>query len=613
MDSNKQQTAAGQIPDYDDLFVHTKGKKNPFFRKLVKLNLFSLILSTLVFFLQNAPIWIVPICTSNIINLVTKAVQNGANSDIWRSLTINAVVMGITILQNVPSTIWRWKISSNMLRRTSAGIKSSVVRKLQVLSITYHKDMQTGKIQSKFLKDTDTADGLFHLLVFSLIPNVITVTVSIGISLYRNVWVSLFFLLVIPFNVGLTYFFRKTIRQRHRDFRLKTEAMSMRLTTMLQMLPVTKAHGLEEKELENIQSSIYNLSNSGRKMDGTFGKFGAASWVINALLSAVCLAFCSILAIKRVISVGDIVLYQAMFSSISGGISALIGVLPNISGGFEALSSISEVMESDDVERTLGKKPIPSIEGNVTFDHLYYRYPNTENYVLSDFSLQVRAGECIAVVGASGSGKSTLMNLLIGLLLPTKGDMRIDGESVCDVNLPQYRRHLSVVSQNTILFPGTIRENITYGLDSYSEEELKNVVAMANLEEFVKDLPSGLDTQVGEYGDKLSGGQKQRITIARALLRNPKILILDEATSALDNISEYHVQQAISKSIQGRTTFIVAHRLSTIRNADRIVVLEGGKMVEIGTYEELMEKQGKFYELKQLNDLTWKAAEGALQ
>ncbi len=613
MNRAKRRATEPNVPNYDDLFVHTSGKKNPFFRKLVKRNLFPLLLSTLVFVLQNAPVWIIPICTSNIINLVTKTAQSGATAAIWRKLAINAAVMGVAILQNVPSTIWRWKICSKMLRRTSAGIKCSVVRKLQVLSITYHKDMQTGKIQSKFLKDTDTVDGLFHLLIFNFIPNVIGVAVAIGISVYRNVWVSLFFLLVIPFNVGLTYFFRKTIRRRHRDYRLKTETMSMKLTTMLQMLPVTKAHGLEEKELEDIQSSIYDLSNSGRKMDGTFGKFGAASWAINALLSAVCLAFCSVLAIKGVISVGDIVLYQSMFSSISGGISALIGVLPNISGGFEALSSISEVMESDNIEHTLGKKPIPSMEGNVRFEHLYYRYPNTEHYVLSDFSLEVRAGECIAVVGASGSGKSTLMNMIIGLLLPTKGDLRIDGVPITDLHLTQYRQRLSVVSQNTILFPGTIRENITYGLEGYTEEDLQRVVAMANLEEFVQDLPDGLDTQVGEHGDKLSGGQKQRVTIARALIRNPKILILDEATSALDNLSEYHVQQAISKSIQGRTTFIVAHRLSTIRNADRIVVLENGNAVEIGTYEELMRKQGKFYELKQLNELNLKEAERALQ
>jgi ATP-binding cassette subfamily B protein len=204
------------------------------------------------------------------------------------------------------------------------------------------------------------------------------------------------------------------------------------------------------------------------------------------------------------------------------------------------------------------------------------------------------------------------MNLIVGLLIPTSGSFEIDGKSIKEFNLSEYRHHISVVPQNSILFAGSIRDNITYGLKKYSEEDLQRAVEMANLKELISELPDGLDTNIGEHGDKLSGGQKQRITIARALIRNPKILILDEATSALDNISEFQVQQAIAKSIRGRTTFIVAHRLSTIRDADRIVVMEQGVAVEVGTYEELMEKKGKFYELKCLSDINQKTAEQAL-
>ncbi len=605
------------IPDYDHLFEAEsngkKRKKNPFFRKLVRLNIFPLILSTIVLIFQNAPVWAIPICTANIIDLVTKAAKLGeVTGEIWTKLAVNAAVLLVLIIQNVPSTILRWKITSKMLRRTSAGIKSSVIRKLQKLSITYHKDMQTGKIQSKFLKDTDTVDSLFNIIVLSIAPSLLNVLVSVGISFYRNVWVSLFFLIVIPCNVALTLFFRKRIRARYHDFRVQTETMSTKLTTMLEMLPVTKAHGLEYKEIQTAQNSILGVANAGKRMDRTTAHFGAWVWVVNTLLSIVCLAFCSVLALKGIISIGEIVLYQSMFSSISGGVTGLIGVVPTISSGFEALSSVSEIMQSDDVEQTAGNAPTAPITGAIRFENVYYQYPNTQTPVIKDFNLDVRAGECIAVVGSSGSGKTTLMNMIIGLLLPTRGNIFIDDAPITDLQLSSYRKNLSVVPQNSILFAGSIRDNITYGLDGYDEAQIQAVVKMANVEEFAKDFPCGLDTDIGEHGDKLSGGQKQRITIARALIRDPKILILDEATSALDNISEFHVQQAISQSIQGRTTFIVAHRLSTIRNADRILVMENGEVVETGNYEELMAKRGKFYELKRLNELNLKNAEEAL-
>lgn len=302
-----------------------------------------------------------------------------------------------------------------------------------------------------------------------------------------------------------------------------------------------------------------------------------------------------------------------MFTSINGAVQTIVNVLPTFAVGFEAISSLSEIMLSKEVEDSAGKLKLSSLEGNVRFDHVSYKYPNGTAYVVEDFSIDVKKGECIAVVGASGSGKSTLMNLIIGFLKPTEGTLYIDGNDITQLSLPDYRHFISVVPQNSILFAGTIRQNIVYGLENVSNEQVERVAELANLNEFVKDLPKGLDTFVGEGGGKLSGGQKQRVTIARALIRDPRILILDEATSALDNISEYQVQKAIAGLIKGRTTFIVAHRLSTIRDADRIVVMDAGKCVETGTYEELMEKKGKFFELKNLSDMNYKKAELALE
>ncbi len=607
-----------KIPDYEHLFYEEPGvpekKGSRILGKILRMNIWSLILSGLVYLLQASPTWAMPIVTSNIINIVTDTIKNGTgvSAEVWKQIIINAAVLAILILQNVPSTMLCWKINSRMLRRISAGIKCSVVRKLQSLSITYHKDIESGKIQSKFLKDTVQIDNFFSLIVFALLQYILSATVSIIISVYTNGIISLFFLFVIPINVLLTWLFRKKISTVNHDFRKKNEDVSVKLTNMLTMMPVTKAHGLENIEISSVESSVKELTMSGLKMDRAYGKFGSCSWVTNTLLSAVCLIFCSILALHGYISIGEVVLCQSLFSSISSYVSAIINIFPQLSAGVEALHSVSEIMNAQDVEINTGKKVVPDIDGNVRFDHVFYKYPDGEDYVIKDFNLDVKQGECIAVVGASGSGKSTIMNIVIGFLMPTDGQVLIDDKSLAELNLSEYRHHISVVPQNSVLFSGSIRENITYGLSAYTDEQLSKAVEMANLNEFVDKLPQGLDTRIGENGDKLSGGQKQRITIARALIRNPKILILDEATSALDNISEYHVQKAISSSIKGRTTFIVAHRLSTIRDANRIVVMENGIAVEIGTYDELMQKKGKFYELKCLNEMNLKEAETGL-
>ena len=606
------------VPDCDYLFneqIQFKGKKKtPFLRNIFKKNFLSLVVSCLLFVFQNLPVWATPLITANIINMATVqiATKTPPTSGFWQTIFINTIILIVIIAQNVPSTILRRRITDTMVRRISGGIKCSVVRKLQSLAITYHKDVLTGKIQSKFLKDTEKIEMFLRHIISTLIPNIISIIVAVGISVVKNGWVSLFFLLIVPCNVSLGIIFRKKIRRQAKEFRLHNEQMSNKLTTMLGMVQVTKSHGLEDVEILSAKEAITNTTESGVSFDRTNAKFGSTVFMVTHTLNTFCLIFCVILAINGNIGVGDIVLYQSLFSQISAYVTNLVNLLPEFSTGADAINSVSEIMNATEIETNTGKIIVPDITGNLRFENVTYRYPNTEIDVVKDFSLDVKQGECIAVVGASGSGKTTLMNLIIGFMTPVSGKFYVDDKSIDEINLSEYRHHISVVPQSSILFAGTIRENITYGLNHYSEEDLKRVCEIANVNEFLKDLPDGLGTYIGERGDKLSGGQKQRVTIARALIRNPKILILDEATSALDNISEYHVQKAIESSIKGRTTFIVAHRLSTIRGADRIVVMEDGRIVEMGNYDELMAKKGKFFELKALNDMNLQKAQEQL-
>lgn len=219
---------------------------------------------------------------------------------------------------------------------------------------------------------------------------------------------------------------------------------------------------------------------------------------------------------------------------------------------------------------------------------------------VKDFSMNLKQGQIASLVGESGSGKTTMLNLLIGFITPLDGRLFIDGRDINDINLRSYRRFISVVPQTPILFTGTIRDNITYGMEHVTDEEVMKAVEAANLKSVIARLPKGLDTMIEEHGANLSGGQRQRISIARAIIRDPKVIILDEATSALDTISEKEIQDALDSLIKGRTTFIVAHRLSTVRDADRILVLDKGKIREEGSYQELMDLKGEFYEMERL-------------
>jgi len=414
----------------------------------------------------------------------------------------------------------------------------------------------------------------------------------------QSLTVSFFFILTVPASVFLVRMFRQKITVTNREFRTNVEEMSGSVSEMVEMIPVTRAHGLEELEIKKMDRKLENIRKKGYRLDILEGYFQSSNWVTFQIFQVICLFFTAYLAYIGMMPIGDIVMYQGFFNMILGAVQGILNVYPIIMKGFESIYSVTEILLSRDTENYKGKKYPPRFEGQISFQNVAFKYPNSDRHALKDFNLDIRAGETIAFVGDSGSGKSTVLNLVIGFYNAQEGKVLVDGVSIEEMDIKKYRKSIAIVLQNNILFSGTIRDNITYGLPGINIEKLWQAVKMANLEEFVQSLPKGLDTDVGEHGSGLSGGQRQRVAIARALVRDPKIIILDEATSALDNKSERMVQEAIEKMMKGRTRLVVAHRLSTIRRADRIVVLDKGKIAEIGTYDELIAKKGKFYELQ---------------
>ncbi|WP_078551229.1 ABC transporter ATP-binding protein [Bacillus alkalicellulosilyticus] len=572
-----------------------RGKALTFLSLLYKGQIKNLLFSLFFFLIKHSPVWVIPIVTGNVIDIATNPERHSI-SELW----INLAIVSFVILQNIPSQMLHISFLSKASRHVEAGLRSTLIRKLQHLSISYHSELRSGKLQAKVLRDVENIEMLSKQIMFTFSAAITNVLVAITITAMKNLLVALFFILVIPLGLFIVYIFKKKLLKRNREFRKQIETMSGQVAETVEMIPVTRAHGLEDLEIQKTDSTLRTLKGKGYRLDLTEALFGSSSWVLFQMFQMFCLIFTAILAFRGEITVGDVVLYQGFFTTILMSVNHVINVYPQLAKGYESIISVSEVLLSKETAEYQGQKILNKVEGHFSFEHVYFHYHDTDKHVLHDFNLQVKAGECIAFVGESGAGKSTVLSMMVGFYRPTSGQIFIDGKTFDDINMQSYRQKLAVVPQTTVLFSGSIRENITYGLSGVTEEQLNDVVEMANLTDVIADMPNGLDTLVGEHGGKLSGGQRQRIAIARALIRNPQVILLDEATSALDNKSEYKVQQAIRQLIKGRTTFIVAHRLSTIRDADRIVVMKNGQCVEVGTYDELMDKKGEFYQLKQM-------------
>ena len=553
------------------------------------------LLSTLFFLLKHSPALLSPLLIANVVNGVIEGGEAGS-----RAIFINVGIWLGLLSIHLPANWIHNQLKSRVIRNTEAGLRAALVRKLQELSIPYHTGSQSGRLQSKIMRDVEAVETLSSQLFVNLLNIVMNLVITLSITAVKNRLILVFFILLAPVAAGAVVAFRAKIHRENRSFRQGMEETSARVMEMVEMVPVARAHALEDKEAARISALLEETANRGYRLDMVQAHFGAVSWVVFQVFQVVCQAVSGFMAMSGLIKVGDVTFYQSSFTTVVNQFSALINLLPILTKGLESVSSIGEVLSSDEIEENEGKEELLSLRGEYAFKQVSFSYPGSSKEVLHGLDFTVKQGETIALVGESGSGKTTILNMLIGFILPSGGQLMLDGKDMKGLNLRTYRRFLSVVPQTPVLFTGTVRENITYGLEHVSEEQIAQAVEAANLSEVVKRLPQGLDTMIEEHGANLSGGQRQRISIARALIRNPQVIILDEATSALDSISESEIQEALERLTKGRTTFIVAHRLSTVRGADRILVIGQGRIREQGSYQELMAKKGEFYQMEQL-------------
>lgn len=585
------------LKEQQNLLECFSGEKRGFLSTLLRFykgHFKNLLFAAFLFIVKASPLWVMPIVTANVIDIASQKPDNAV-----QMLIINGVIISVLLIQNIFTHTIYIALLSKVHRGIEAGLRGAMIRKLQQLSVTFHKEVESGKIQSKVMRDVENIETFTTQLFTTCLTVLVNIVISLTVVISKNITVFIMFLICIPVAVVIRNMFRKDMRTKNHEFRKEVENTSSDVLEMEELIPVTRAHSLEQNEIRKMTKSITKVAESGYRMDKINGTFGAVSWATFAFFQMVCLFFTGSLALRGKITIGDVSLYQSYFTTLVNQVSSIIGILPIITRGAESINSIGEILRSHNIEENSNKKKLKNLEGKYEFKDVYFNY-DEKTPVLSGLNLTVNAGETIALVGESGSGKSTILNLVIGFNKADKGTVLIDGVDVKDIDMRSCRRFISVVPQNSILFSGTIKENITYGCPHITKEMLDYAVKAARLDSVVEALPDGLKTMVGEHGAKLSGGQRQRISIARAIIRNPKVIIFDEATSALDSVTESEIQAAIDNLTRDRTTFIVAHRLSTIKNADKIAVISKGRCIEYGTYDELMVKQGEFFKLKQM-------------
>lgn len=593
----KERFSREKISQEEKVILECYAEKHGFLGTLFRLykgNYGNLAVAVIMFILKSMPSWVIPLVTACIIDTATSKPD-----DAVRRLIICGIIILAVMVQNIPTTFLYSMYFSRAQRSVEAGLRGAMIRKLQQLSISFHKDFSSGKIQSKVMRDVESVETFTSQIFSTVITAIVTMTISLVIVINKSIIVFFMFLICVPFTVFLTRLFRRKIQERNHNLRKEIENVSADVLDMEELIPVTRAHSLENYEVNKMVGSITKVARRGYSVDKIHAIFGSSNWFLFTFFQMICLFFTGTLALKGKITIGDVTLYQNYFNTLISQVSSIINLLPIIAKGAESLSSIGEILSSTNIEPNERKQKIKNLDGDFEFKDVNFKYDD-DTPVLNGFSLKVEKGETVALVGESGSGKSTVLNLLIGFNQPDSGIFKIDGKDAADIDMRSYRQFLSVVPQNSILFSGTIKENITYGRKSVTDEMLNYAIKAACLDSVIEKLPNGINTFVGEHGAKLSGGQRQRISIARAIIRNPQVIIFDEATSALDSVTENEIQTAIDNLTRDRTTFIVAHRLSTIKNADKIAVMADGRCVEYGTYNELMAKKGEFYKLKQM-------------
>jgi ATP-binding cassette subfamily B protein len=512
-----------------------------------------------------------------------------------QQVTVSLIV--VLFLQSIFSFI-RVYTFSIVTEKGMANIRSAIYNKIVWLPMTFFDNRRVGELLSRLTADTGTLQETFSFTLAEFLRQVLMLLFGTAIIIFLTPSLTLFMLATFPVIILIALFFGKHIRRLSKNTQDRLADANVIVEESFQSISVVKSFTNETFETTRYAKAIQksmSIAIHSAKYRGLF-----ISFLIFVVLGGIVAigAFGARQVSDGTLDPGELFSFVLYTSLIGFSIAGLGDIFTQLQRSIGASERVLEILDETDERNSISKQSISinKLKGEIAFENVSFSYPTRKELtVIDNLNFSMRPGEKIALVGPSGSGKSTIINLLMRFYLLKGGEIKVDGQNILDFDLTAYRQNLGIVPQEVILFGGTITENISYGKADATFEEIKEAARKANALEFIENFPEGFDTLVGERGVKLSGGQRQRIAIARAILKDPAILVLDEATSSLDAHSEVLVQEALEKLMEGRTTIIIAHRLSTIKKVDRIFVIREGKLAEMGSHAELTSKQNGIY------------------
>ncbi|HDZ7566627.1 TPA: SAV1866 family putative multidrug efflux ABC transporter [Staphylococcus aureus] len=483
-------------------------------------------------------------------------------------------------------------------------IRKKLYNHLQALSARFYANNQVGQVISRVINDVEQTKDFILTGLMNIWLDCITIIIALSIMFFLDVKLTLAALFIFPFYILTVYVFFGRLRKLTRERSQALAEVQGFLHERVQGISVVKSFAIEDYEAKNFDKKNTNFLTRALKHTRWNAYSFAAINTVTDIGPIIVIGVGAYLAISGSITVGTLAAFVGYLELLFGPLRRLVASFTTLTQSFASMDRVFQLIDEDyDIKNGVGAQPIEIKQGRIDIDHVSFQYNDNEAPILKDINLSIEKGETVAFVGMSGGGKSTLINLIPRFYDVTSGQILIDGHNIKDFLTGSLRNQIGLVQQDNILFSDTVKENILLGRPTATDEEVVEAAKMANAHDFIMNLPQGYDTEVGERGVKLSGGQKQRLSIARIFLNNPPILILDEATSALDLESESIIQEALDVLSKDRTTLIVAHRLSTITHADKIVVIENGHIVETGTHRELIAKQGAYEHLYSIQNL----------